>query len=127
MMHWRRECKVLERLTLFICCRLIGPPLSPSVNTTWSPLSLSLIHSWTSAFRQPTSQSGTRSFRYRTRGSLIPVPDWFRHRPFFHSGTGLTRYRTFRHFKNVIYYGRLSAVNDMQHSKRSNDLRAENG
>jgi hypothetical protein len=33
-------------------------------------------------------------------GPLIPVPDWFRHQNFFHSGIGLTGCRTVRHLKS---------------------------
>ncbi len=41
-----------------------------------------------SAFRHSYFQPGTGTFRYRT-DLLLPVPDWRRHRQFFHSGTGL--------------------------------------
>ncbi len=58
-----------------------------------------------STFQHPVSQSPSEAFRYRTgspySGSgldpLIPVPDWFRHRPFYIPVPDWPKCRTVRH------------------------------
>ncbi len=63
-----------RRKMTFLSMRRMALPLCMAGQ--WA--SASRLMAPASAFRHPTSQSGTGAFRYRTR-SLISKPDWLRH------------------------------------------------
>ncbi len=73
----------------------------------------------------PTASAWSWSPPAPALGSRIPVPDWFRHRHFFHSGTCLTRCRAVRHpsHSNCRWWKRIHST----HPARARPYKAAAG